>query len=132
MQDFNLSSPGKIARSATPEAVTSASTFAEVFRLMAAGRNLSVSLTVGAAGQLGGLRITAQSTQNGPAVILFEDTDFDTATAIMPYVAPAGAYSASATDVIQFTLKAGAYQYSIWAKKAAGSDTSLDLEASAY
>ena len=132
MQDFNLSKAGAIAQSATAEPVTDAAAFQEIFRLMAGGRDLSVSLTLGAAGQLGGLQIRAQSTPKGPAVILYEDTDFATLTDVLPYVVPSGPWSASATEVIQFMLRAGAYQYSIWAKKAAGSDTSLDLEASAF
>lgn len=110
--------------------VNDASNYVEIYKIIAESRSVVLTLTVGSAGALAGLKVTQATCTGGTHRDLSAGTDFNTSTVAIPWCLPTNPHLAAADAVIQMRLQSGAWEYSIWAKKSA-TNTTLTLEGTA-
>lgn len=117
---------GEAGFDAGTAAVTDAAAWVAVALIQAQGRELLLQGDVGAGGALAHLKITLALAM-GSAVAdhkdLAVDTDLATATTAIPYVLGTAIHQTAAGGSFVLRLAAGAGEYMVWAKKAAGNTT---------
>jgi hypothetical protein len=112
-----------------PQTVSSAGTYDLVATIInrLGGRILTVTGIVAGTGPLTGLKLSVAATQAGTHKDRLVDTDFNTATRLLPFCTP-NAYQTASGSTFQFELDiTGVAEIKMYAKSSAGATVALEV-----
>lgn len=109
------------------QVIDDASNYVEAFKIKAESRPVILHVMVGAGGALGALKVTQTLVSGGTHKDLFVGADFGTPNVALPWVLGTNIHLTAANGTFQLRLESGAWEYTIWAKKAT-SNTTMILE----